>query len=320
VVKPVYALVGSDSFLQLRRLETILREMPGDAQRSDMDGERCELAEVLDELRSFAMFGGSKLVCVRNADAFLTRFRESLEEYVAAPSEAATLVLRLNSLPSNQRIYKAIAKVGEIVDCNPPKLKDLPNWIVSQAAVHKVRIDNEAARLLGDYVGDDLGRLDNELAKLAISAPGGRIGPAEVRGGVSFQREQEMWDMTGELAAGRSAEALRRWRRLVQLDPSAEFRAVTWLGMWLENVRKALAMRRKGMNAFSIGAALRIWPRENQEPFVRTAESFGSAGVAKALDLLATVDYQSKSGVGDAAANVERFILDMAQLKMESEA
>ena len=314
MAKPVYALVGSDTFLQLRRLEEILRELPGDAQRSDLDGERCELAEVLDELRSFAMFGGAKLVSVRNADAFLTRFRESLEAYVAAPSEAATLVLRLNSLPSNQRIYKAIAKVGSIEDCNPPKLKDIPQWIVGQAATHKVRIDTEAARLLCDYVGDDLGRLNNELAKLAISAPGGRIGAAEVRGGVSFQREQEMWDMTGELAAGRSAEALRRWRRLVQLDPSAEFRAVTWLGMWLENVRKAIAMRRKGMNAFAIGSALRIWPRENQEPFVRTAESFGPTGVARALDLLATVDYQSKSGVGDAAANVERFILDMAQL------
>ncbi len=279
--KPVYALVGSDTFLQLQRLEDILRELPGNAQRTDLDGERCELAEVLDELRSFAMFGGSKLVSVRNADAFLTRFREALESYVAAPSEAATLVLRLASLPSNQRIYKAIAKVGKIEDCNPPKLKDIPQWIISRAAAHKVRIDPDAARLLCDYIGDDLGRLDNEMAKLAISAPAGRITAAEVTTGVSFQREQEMWDMTGELAAGRSAEALRRWRHLVQLDPSAEFRAVTWLGMWLENVRKAIAMRRRGMNAFSIGSALRIWPRENQEPFVRTAEALGASGAAR---------------------------------------
>jgi DNA polymerase-3 subunit delta len=314
MAQPVFALVGVDTFLQLQNLEMVLRQLPQGAQRSDVDGERAELADVLDDLRSFAMFGGAKVVVVRSADAFLTRFREQLEDYVAAPAESATLVLRLNSLPANQRIHKAIAKVGQIIDCNPPKAKDLPAWIVKRAPAHKVRIDTDAARLLADLVGDDLGRLDNELAKLAIGAESGKISAADVSGGVSFQREQEMWDMTGELAAGRTAEALRRWRRLVQLDPSAEFRAVTWLGMWLENVRKALAMRGQGMNPFAIGSALRIWPRENQEPFVRTATALGPAGLARAIDLLAQTDCRSKSGIGDAATNVEAFILELARM------
>ena len=78
MVKPVYALVGSDSFLQLQTLREILAEMPPDVQRVDVDGERAELAEVLDELRSYAMFGGAKLVVVRDADAFISRFREQL--------------------------------------------------------------------------------------------------------------------------------------------------------------------------------------------------------------------------------------------------
>src|SRR5437763_10804187 len=100
--KPVYALVGDDSFSQLQKLQQILGEIPRDAQRVDVDGERGELAEVLDELRSFAMFGGSKLVVVRSADAFVTRFREQLEDYLQSPSSSSTLVLRLNSLPANQ--------------------------------------------------------------------------------------------------------------------------------------------------------------------------------------------------------------------------
>ena len=314
MAKPVYALVGSDSFLQLQHLDAILRELPADVQRSDLDGERAELSEVLDELRGFAMFGGAKAVVVRNADTLLSRYREAIESYVASPTETSTLVLRFNSLPANQRIYKAIAKNGQILDANPPKLKDVPGWIISRAPIHKVKVNLDAARLLADYIGDDLGRIDNELAKLSIMAKGGVISVDQVTGGVSFQREQEMWDMTGELASGRPAEALRRWRRLVQLDPSAEYRAVTWLGMWLENVRKAIAMRKKGMSPFSIAGALRIWPRENQEPFMRTAESMGAAGVAAALDMLVRVDHQSKSGVGNAAANVEQFILEIARL------
>lgn len=316
--KPVYALVGSDSFLQIQALGNVQNQLPKDVQRIDVDGERAVLADVLDELRSFSMFGGAKLVVVRDADDFLTRFREPLENYVASPSEGSVLVLRFGSLPSNQRIYKAIAKAGEIIDCNPPKPAELARWVVNRAkSAHGLTVTPEAADLMKDLVGADMGRIDNELAKLALSVDGGdaksqRIGPERIAAGVSFQREQAMYEMTNELAAGNPAEALRRWRQLVQLDPSTEFRAVTWLGIWLENVRKALALRRKGMNPFAIAAQLRIWPRDLQEPFVRTAERLGDAGVARALDLLAEVDHHSKTGVGDAARNVERFILDLA--------
>ena len=74
--KPVYALVGADPFLQLQRLREIARLFPAETQRIDYDGETAQLSEVLDELRSFAMFGGGdKLVSVREADAFITRFR-----------------------------------------------------------------------------------------------------------------------------------------------------------------------------------------------------------------------------------------------------
>ncbi len=49
MMKPVYALVGTDSFLQLQKLNELLAQMPNDVQRVDVDGERAELAEVLDE-------------------------------------------------------------------------------------------------------------------------------------------------------------------------------------------------------------------------------------------------------------------------------
>jgi DNA polymerase III subunit delta len=310
--RPVYALIGSDPFLQLQKLAEILCLLPADAQRVDVEGEKAELAEVLDELRSFAMFGGAKVVVVRDADEFLSRYREQLEDYVAAPSDSGSLILRLTSLPKNQRIYKAIDKLGGIEPCDPPK--DLAKWTIERArAAHKVALTPDAAHMLVDLIGDDLGRIDNELAKLAIDAEGtkGPIGPDKVSGSVAFQREQEMWDMTNELASGDPAAALRRWRQLVQLDTSAEYRAVTWLGMWLENVRKALALKRKGLGSFAICQQLRIWPQKMQDPFIKTACALGEAGAATALDLLAEIDHQSKTGVGDAVANVERFILQV---------
>ena len=314
MLKPVYALIGTDAFLQTQKLKEIIAQLPAGAQRIDVDGERAELSDVLDELRSFAMFGGAKVVVIASADAFLTRYREQLETYCDHPADSATLVLRLNSLPSNQRIYKIIAKRGEATKCAPPADREIVPWIISRAkGVHKLAITPAAAEMLKDLIGDDLGRMDNELAKLALQCEGGRADVGEVQTSVAFQREQEMWNMTDEIAAGHATAALRRWRQLVQMDSSAEFRAVTWLGIWLEKAIKALGMRKRGADPMTIARELKIWPAEKGTAFVRTAQQLGEDGLYRALNLLVEVDHQSKSGVGDAAENVERFLLTVGQ-------
>lgn len=306
------ALVGEDCFLQLAGLADLLRGLPPDADRVELDGETVELADALDEVRSFAMFGGGKAVIVRNADAFVTRFRQQLEEYLAAaPAGAAMLILRLGKLKSNERVYKLLSKVGRIINCDSPK--DPVAWIVDHGrSAHKLIISPDAARMLAELVGNDLGRLDNELAKLALNCEGGKVGLQQVTAATAFQREREIWDLTDALGGGDWAGAIARWRQLVQLDSSAEFRAVTWLGLWLENVRKALVMLRRGESASVIGQALRIWPRQRQEGFVQTVRNLGQTGLERALDLLAEIDFQTKTGIGDACQNVERFILTLA--------
>lgn len=310
-LKPVYALVGSEALLQLQKLEELSRQLPPEAQKLDVDGDKAELADVLDELRSFSMFGGeTKIVVVRNADEFISRFREAMENYVAKPSSSGVLVLRMNTLNKVQRIAKLIAKHGEVVQCAPPAARELPGWVTQRGKnVHQITLTAAAASLLAELVGSDLGKLDNELAKLALQASGGKIDVPDINRSVSFQREQEMYDLTNAMAVGKTTEALQRWRHLIQLDPSTEFRAVTWIGMWLEDVSRVLGAKREGKYPAS---ALPQWKYRDQKvrtEFVKTAETLGEAGLARAVGLLLEVDKQSKSGVGNAADNVERFIL-----------
>lgn len=303
MAKPVYALVGNDSFLQLEKLAEIRAGFGNDVQIAEFDGDDAQLAEVLDELRSFAMFGGSKLVIMRNADDFISRFREQLEEYLNKPSNSGTLVMRVQSLPKTQRIYKQIAKVGSVEVCDPPPR--LQPWITERGKkVHKLTIDAMAANMLADLIGADLGRIDNELAKLALQVGSGKVTQEAILGSVSFQREQEIKDMTIELATGRPADALRRWRYLVHLDSSAEFRAVTWLTMWLEDVGVVLGNGDVGKMSWKY--------RERFNDFLRMARGLGKDRHRRAVDHLAELDKRSKSGLGDAVVNVEQFILSFA--------
>jgi DNA polymerase-3 subunit delta len=259
------------------------------------------------------MFGGHKLVVIRNADDFVSKFREQLENYAAAPSDSGTLLLRVSSLPKNQRIYKAIDKVGQIIPCEPPKLNEVPGWIVQRgAALHGLKVTGDAAGVLADLIGADLGRLDNELAKLALQVEGGTLRPQDISISVVFQREQQMWDLTDALTLGRPDEAVRRWRHLVSSDPSSEFRAVTWLGLWLEKASKALAMKKMKMNGFAIAKELKIWPAANADKLLVTVEKLGERKLKEAVDRLLDIDRKNKSGLGDPATNVEQFLLTMA--------
>jgi DNA polymerase III subunit delta len=307
MLKPVHALIGEDSFFQLQKLEAICQQLPKEAARIDVDGERAEPADVFDELRSFAMFGGgAKIVVMRNADTFITRHREQLEYYLEHPCNIGTLVLRVNSLPANQRVYKLIQKIGCIEKCEPPKEREVPSWIIQRgSSVHQIKVSLDGARLLAERIGCDLGRIDNELAKLVLASDSNQISADDILRSVVFQRDQEMWEMTSELAMGRPADALKRWRQLVQLDASTEFRAVTWLTMWLEEVGLILHGGNTGKLA---------WKYKDRLPqFIKTARGFGKENYRRAVDLLADVDLRSKSGLGDASENVERFIVSFAK-------
>ena len=80
---------------------------------------------------------------------------------------------------------------------------------------------------------------------------------------------------------------------------------VVWLGMWLEDVAAVVN------NSPAVGKM--SWKYKDQfSKFLANAKAMGKSGHARALNLLAEVEKQSKSGVGDAAENVERFILALS--------
>jgi len=152
-----------------------------------------------------------------------------------------------------------------------------------------------------------------ELGKLALTArPGAHIDADEVARGVSFQREQAMWEMTNALAAGNPAEALCRWRKSCGA------------GRLHRVSRRHLAVHVAGKRPQGFGnetqrhehlrhrSALRIWPKENQEPFMKTATSLGEAGVARAVDLLAEIDSAANRGWRGEGQMSNGFILSMA--------
>ena len=91
--RPVCAVFGEEAFLRRQAIlglrSAVLGGDEGDFSLRTFAGRGTLLRDVLEELATVAMFGGSRLVVVEEADDFVARYREELEDYVAAPRAGA---------------------------------------------------------------------------------------------------------------------------------------------------------------------------------------------------------------------------------------
>lgn len=214
---------GDDAFLKrevlVRLRKLILGDGDGEYSWDELDEKESKVAlrDVLDELATVSLFGGGqRVVAVLNADEFVSRFRSQLEDYVAKPRSASVLILEVKTWPANTRLFKAVAASGLQIDCKGPSVDRAATWLVSWAADrHRAKLDRNAAELMVDIVGPELGLLNQELAKLASAANGRAIDVALVRDLVGGWRAKTAWEMIDAALSGQSGEALMQLDRLL---------------------------------------------------------------------------------------------------------
>jgi len=270
--RPVCVLFGDDPFLKRQTLWRLRKAvLPGgdaDFSFATFEGPSAELHHVIDELSTVAMFGGGKrLVVVEEADDFVSRYRAELEDYVARPKPTGLLVLQPKSWPANTRLYKAVAGAGLQVDCNSPAPARLTRWLASWAAeAHHVQLAPSAAELMVEMIGPELGLLDQELAKLALtSGPAGKITVETVTRSVGSWRAKTAWDMLDAVLAGDARKALVELDRLLL----AGEHPIAVLGQISASLRRFAAATRLVFQAEAAGRRISLGDALEQAGFRR---------------------------------------------------
>ncbi len=278
--QPVCAVFGDEPFLRHQVIgclrTAVLGGGDGDFSLSTFEGRGASFRDVHEVLSTVAMFGGGKrLVVVEEADDFVTRCRTPLEDYVARPSRSGVLVLDLDSLPSNTRLYKSIAAGGLLIDGGTPAPARLCKWLVEWAKQrHHVQLPQAAAEMLVELVGPELGLLDQELARLALLAGDDKkIAPELVSRSVGGWRAKTTWEMLDAALDGNVREALLQVDRLLaageqplgllgQISASLRrFAAATRLVIQAEAARRRVnvreALEQAGIRSFVLQKAER---------------------------------------------------------------
>lgn len=309
--KPICVVYGKNAYLRRRKLDkTVKRELAGSDPSGSLirvEGERAEAAAVLDDVRTYSLLGERRVVIVDDADAFVSRNRQALERYAADPADSGCLILSCTVFDARTRLFKAVKKIGELIDCKPLSGQALIQWLIDSAAdVHGKKISPQAARCLFDHVGTEQERLDQELSKLVLYV-GDRaaITPGDIEALVGRYREQAVFAVTDAIAVGDTATALSAWQQVLATDRAAPGRAIGGLAWGL---RRLLEARRR----LDQGASLPSLAREcwtDVDVFERRMKRCSVHRLEDQLTDLLAADVDSKTGLGNVGTAVEKIIV-----------
>lgn len=315
----IAVLHGPEVFLrQLRtqQLRDALAAAHGEIQTFMFDGQSARPADVLDECRSFGLMATHKLVIVDNADQFVKDANRPLvERYAESPTDSATLLLRSDRW-NKGKLDAMIEKVGAVVACEALRSDQAAAWAVDRCAKrHDATISREAADLLVERLGSDLGRIDTELEKLATAAgPGAEVSSRLVAEFVGRSREDEVWGIQSTLLGGDAGEILSHLRDVVEVSRQPP---VLVSFAYMELARKlhaAAAAVRGGANPYTLRGPLKLWGAM-AEAIPAAARDVNPSDVAALYRQCVESDARQKTGQSEPARALEATAVRFALLR-----
>ncbi|MFM2217412.1 MAG: hypothetical protein RL240_1730 [Planctomycetota bacterium] len=254
VVPRVAFSIGPDEFLRREVIEHLLVLMKFDSLAvTRFDGEEVKWADIHDELATRSLFdtGGPKCAFVRKADDFISKNRDSIEHWIEKGPAGSILLLEVQSLPSNQKIYRSAQKYGWLIGQDKdPSDAYIRKWIAGWGKRrHGLKLTADQVNLITDRIGFIGGLVECELAKLALFAgEGGEVSDQRVDELVGGWRTQTVWQLSDWIADGEIAKALGLVDKLVMAgqSPVGIAAQLSW------------SLRRFGMAAYAFEQAERV--------------------------------------------------------------
>ncbi len=315
-ILPVYVIFGKDRRRALEALDKVRAAVLGDADPQvalSVYEEQPDWAEVHDGLVTLPFLSERRLVVVKDADSFISANRQYLEQYLESPSETGVLVLVAESFPKTTRLYKKVQAIGGLIDCEPPKPRELPAFLADYAKNrHGLGLARDAAGLLIELAGDDAGLLANEVDKLAayVTRPEvakKQIDADDVQELVGQNRLYSVFDVLDAMTAGREATALEKLEQMLGRDKDAQYKAIGAFAWGVRRLYQARALLEKGTAPGAIIKQLRVWSQ--QQAFIEQVKRLDLRRIGRMLRELADLDLESKTGGSAVQDGLERWIV-----------
>jgi DNA polymerase-3 subunit delta len=301
-------LHGPEPFLLDDALAQVTRSLFSDPttaslNRELLDARETTVAVLVRAALTLPFMAPTRLVAVKTAQALPAKGSEPLAEYAKAPNPSTCLLLLADErLKADGRERKAdhwLLKTlppSAVVEARPLSGPSLVAWLKSRAAASRIELSEEAARLLVQWVGEDLGALAGELEKAGLyaSATNPRVDLDEVRAVVGEHRLRRTFELT------RALEHRELGRALVLLDEllAAGEEPLAILGQLTRELRLtwlAKGWASQGQSADQVARSLRR-PQHAAQALLSRATALSTAALSRGLGQCWETERRLKSG------------------------
>ncbi len=214
---PVHLFYGKEDFLfkdSLGKLKkVVLGKEISDFNFTVYDGEDCSAGDVMDALNTLPLFGGSRLIIVKNFDELkkgdVTDLGESIEDI---PS-SSFLVLHSNKekVDGRLKLVNNCKKHGLVVNLRRLYPNELILWVKHRAKIKNVQFEDNALGLFMELVGNNLWDVENELDKLSvyIGKSATKVKEEQVKAISASAAEKIVFDVVDAIAEKDKGRALK---------------------------------------------------------------------------------------------------------------
>lgn len=213
--KPVYFLTGEEPFF-IDRITTFitdhaLKEEERSFNQTILYGRDSDIRTVLSSAKRFPMMATRQVIVVREAQQL--KNLDGLESYLAAPVPSTVLVFayKYKKIDKRTKAAKMITDKTVFLESNKLREDKVPAWITGYLKEIGCQADAKSAALLVDFLGNDLGRITNEIDKLLLTMPAGsrQITPELIEKNIGISKDYNTFELTKALSAGNLAKTAR---------------------------------------------------------------------------------------------------------------
>lgn len=242
-IPPVVALVGADTLLVRDAVDALrsktLTRAP-DFNRDELRAGEGPIERVIDAAKTMPMMAEKRWVHLAAIDKLKAEAQATLLAYLEAPSPTTVLCLSGEKIDQRTKLGSRLSKEGALFAFEPPRQNELAAWISRRASRHQTKIDPDAAQLLADLIGIDLGSLDMSLSKLAVYAGAdARIESEHVETLVAPTRVHSIFELTDAIGARDTGRATALLRNALEGGENA----LMVLGMIARQFRQLLGIK-----------------------------------------------------------------------------
>ncbi|MFW5687680.1 MAG: DNA polymerase III subunit delta [Bacteroidota bacterium] len=214
IYHPVYFLMGEEPFyidvISKVVEDNILDETEKEFNQTVLYGRDTDIPTIISTAKRFPMMANHQVVIVKEAQNI--KDIEDLEPYMKNPLKSTILVIcyKYKTLDKRKTFYKAAKAAGIVFESKKEYQDKMPDWIARYVKSHGYRIGDKATQLLADQLGNDLGKVVNEIKKVFITlSKGGEITPGLIEQNIGISKDFNVFELQNALTEKNAFKAFQ---------------------------------------------------------------------------------------------------------------